>query len=54
MYKTTPLTELERKHYVQIAKDFCYSDEIVNKIREAKTEEEVERILTSKRIEKKP
>ena len=43
------LCKRDRKNYVQLAIDLCYTNRTVQAIREASTEEEVQHILTNAR-----
>jgi hypothetical protein len=40
---------LIKKHALKIAKDLCYSEKVKEKIRNAKSENEIDRIFTSAR-----
>lgn len=42
-----------KKEALKAAKELCYGDEIKKKIKEAKTDEEIERIMASARKNKK-
>lgn len=39
----------DRRWYVKAAKDLCYPDSVVSKLKEAKTERECEKIMTNAR-----
>lgn len=39
----------DRKSYITIAKDLCYSEDVIKKLKKAKTEDEARRIMTSAR-----
>lgn len=41
--------DLIKKHYLIIAKELCYSDKVKERIKEAKSEREIYRILISAR-----
>ena len=39
------MTKKEKKNFIKIAKDLCYSDDVLKRLEAAKTEEECLRIL---------
>ena len=45
------MTKSERKKFIKMAEDFCYSDEIISKLENAKTEFECEKIMHDARQE---
>lgn len=40
-----------RKNYIRIAKDLCYSKDIITAIRKAKSDEEIQKLLIKGRSE---
>lgn len=47
--RNTQTVERERKEVLKIAKQLCYSDEIVEKLKKAKTVNELDRIMKDAR-----
>lgn len=43
------MTTNQRKHYVRVAKELGYSKDVINRIKEAKTEFEATQALTTAR-----
>lgn len=51
--RTKMLSNQYKKEALEAARDLCYSREVINKIREAKSDNEISRIMKSARERRK-